>query len=205
MGSKTPETDPSSKSPTHLADVYSAPAAQRRVGTVADIVRRRLSSAVRRAGRALRRFLSLTRSILVVVLATASLGATWNAAYEFLFRQDLWRAGPPVTRWLGTAALTSPAIVVALVTIGLPVTKLLASRGAEGPIQYAIGGGLGGLAFWPLVIMLVASSGDNLGLGLPAIGIAPAALVGETSGYGVVCAVLWWWFVRRNGRAAGLS
>lgn len=138
------------------------------------------------------------RSVLMVVLLTAALGATWNTIYEFAFRPDLWRAGRPIVRWLFAVAVTSPFILLALLTIGLPVTKLLFARRAETLISYAVSGGLGGLLFWPVVIVPF-SWFDGVPSSLLPTGVAPLPLIVETSVYGVICAVLWWWLARRNG------
>jgi len=168
---------------------------------IADLHAPPLSSAERTEGPQLRQIIHQGRSVLVVVLLTAALGATWNTIYEFAFRPDLWRTDPPLGRWLFAVAVTSPFILLALLTIGLPVTKLLFARRAETPISYAVSGGLGGLLFWPLVTVPF-SWFDGVPSSVLPTSIAPLPLIVETSAYGIICAVFWWWFARRNSDKA---
>jgi len=145
----------------------------------------------------MRNMLGPAKHILLVVLLTASAGATWNTIYEYVFRKDLWNAGPPVGRWLFALVVASPIILAALLCIGLPTTWLLAKLRTEGPTQYAAVGALGGLAFWPAIVV-PWSWFDDIPSGPLPDNIAPAPLLAWTAVYGVVCAALWFLIARRK-------
>ncbi|WP_293682590.1 hypothetical protein [uncultured Phenylobacterium sp.] len=64
-----------------------------------------------------------------------------------------------VERWATSIALAvyggldAPFVLAALVVIGLPATWILAKLRTEGLLQYALAGVIGGLLFWPIVIV----------------------------------------------------
>lgn len=122
-----------------------------------------------------------------------------NAAYEFLFDQDAWRAGHPVFRWLGAVAMTLPFIVVGLATIGLATTRILSALRAENFVLYSVAGCIGGAVFLPL-LTVPRTWFDGVPSGvLPEYGL-PATMLAVTSLYGLICAVLWWLIVRRGNQ-----
>lgn len=137
------------------------------------------------------------KHVLVVVLVTACIGATWNTVYEFIFDKAAWNAGPPLLRWLFTVALTAPFILAALVVIGLPATWILAKLRTEGLLQYALAGVIGGLLFWPIVIV-PWSWFDGIPSGLLPAAIAPTRLLIMTAIYGIACAACWFLIARRG-------
>jgi hypothetical protein len=145
----------------------------------------------------MRNTLSSAKHILVVVLLTAFAGATLNTVYEYIFRKEFWSAGTPVARWAFAVAVASPFILAALLVIGLPTTWLLAKLRAEGPIQYATVGTLGGLAFWPAIVVPWSWFDDVTSSPLPD-SIAPLPLIAVTALYGLACAVLWFLIARRK-------
>ena len=120
------------------------------------------------------RAIVLVTRILTATLLTAFVGAIQNWFYERFFAPNLYSAGPPLWRAIGSVGLTLPFIFVGLLVLGLPAAYLLRRGRLESALSYAAAGTTTG-TLWGYVLGFQTTYGYVV-----------------SAFYGCSCALFWW-------------